>query len=119
MLTFIRSILAGALLAGALLAGVLTTPASAAEKTRLFSFVSENEEIVAAMTPEDAALGEDVGVIGKALHNRGRLTVWRYAVRKAKDGELEQAPLKQISIAAEGTLRVEPYTTPLRVVPLQ
>ncbi|WP_421592717.1 hypothetical protein [Shinella sp. M27] len=47
------------------------------------------------------------------------MTVWRYAVRKAKEGELEQAPLKQISVQAEGTLRVEPYATPLRIVPLQ
>lgn len=114
MFTAIRTVLAAAILAGA-----LATPAFAAEKTKLFSFVSENEEIVAALTPEDASLGEDAGAIGKALHDRGSLTVWRYAVRKAKDGELEQAPLKQISIAAEGTLRVEPYATPLRVVPLQ
>lgn len=114
MFTAIRFIFAGALVAG-----VFATPAFAVEKTRLFSFVSENGEIVAALTPEDAALGDDAGAIGKALHDRGTLTVWRYAVRKATDGELEQAPLKQIGIAAEGTLRVEPYATPLRVVPLQ
>lgn len=32
--------------------------------------------------------------------------MWRYAVRKAKDGELGQAPLAKISIQAQGNLRV-------------
>ncbi len=117
MFAAIRHVFARALVMG-LVAG-FAVPAFAAEGTKLFSFVNENEEIVAALTPEDAALGDDAGAIGKALHERGSLTVWRYAVRKAKDGELEQAPLKEISVQAEGTLRVEPYTTPLRVVPLQ
>lgn len=117
MFAVIRPIFAKALVMG-LVAG-FAVPAFAAESTKLFSFVSENEEIVAALTSVDATLGADAGAIGKALHDRGTLTVWRYAVRKAKDGELEQAPLKQISVQAQGTLRVEPYTTPLRVVPLQ
>ena len=117
MLVAIRHVFAKALVLG--LVASFAAPAFAAEGTKLFSFVSEDEEIVAALMPDDAAFGEDAGTIGKALHDRGTLTVWRYAVRKAKDGELEQAPLKQISVQAEGTLRVEPYTTPLRVVPLQ
>ena len=75
--------------------------------------------IVAALTKEDAALGHDAGAIGQALRERGSMTVWRYAVRKAKDGELEQAPLAKISVQARGNLRVEPYRTPLRVVPLE
>lgn len=89
MFAAIRHAFAGALAVG-LVAGV-AVPAFAVENTNLFSFVSENEEVVAALTPEDAALGEDAGAIGKALRERGSLTVWRYAVRKAKDGELEQA----------------------------
>nr|WP_314091412.1 hypothetical protein [uncultured Shinella sp.] len=117
MFAAIRPIFAKALVIG-LVAG-FAAPAFAAESPKLFSFVSENEEIVAALMSDDAALSADAGAIGKVLHDRGSLTVWRYAVRKAKDGELEQAPLKQISVQAEGTLRVEPYTTPLRVVPLQ
>ena len=117
MFAVIRHVFAKALVMG-LIAGS-AVPAFAAEGTKLFSFVNENEEIVAALAPEDTALGEDAGAIGKALNERGALTVWRYAVRKTKDGELEQAPLKQISVQAESTLRVEPYATPLRVVPLQ
>ncbi len=106
-----------------LLAGVLVSaldPALAAgQDTKLYSFVSETGSIVAALTKEDAALGHDAGAIGQALRERGSMTVWRYAVRKAKDGELEQAPLAKISVQARGNLRVEPYRTPLRVVPLE
>lgn len=106
-----------------LLTGVLIStvhPALAASpSTKLFTFVSESDSIVAALTKEDAALGDDVGAIGKALRERGSLTVWRYAVRKAKDGELEQAPLATISIQAQGNRRVEVYRTPLRVVPVE
>jgi len=109
--------------AGAILAGVLMSTVSpslaASQGARLFTFASEKDEIVAALTTDDAALGDDVAAIGKALQDRGSLTVWRYAVRKAKDGELEQAPLARISIQAEGNLRVEPYRTPLRVVPVE
>lgn len=105
-------------LAGLALSAV--SPALAAgQGTKLFTFVGETDSIVAALTKGDAALGDDAGAIGKALQERGSLTVWRYAVRKAKDGELEQAPLAKISVQARGTLRVEPYRTPLRVVPVE
>lgn len=117
MFAAIRLVVARAFAMGIALS--LAAPAFAAEGTTLFSFVSENGEIVAALTSEDVALGEDAGTIGKVLHDRGTLTVWRYAVRKATDGELEQAPLAKISVQAQGNLRVEPYSTPLRVVPLQ
>lgn len=117
MFAAIRPVFTRALVLGVALG--LAAPVFAAESTKLFNFVGENAEIVAALTPEDAALGEDVGAIGQALHDRGTLKVWRYAVRKAADGELEQAPLAKISLQAQGNLRVEPYTTPLRVVPLQ
>ncbi|MBS7699434.1 MULTISPECIES: hypothetical protein [unclassified Chelatococcus] len=110
-------------IAGPLFAGLLVTLASpvlSAEKgAKLFTFVSEKDEIVAALTKEDALLGDDATAIGKALRERGAMTVWRYAVRKAKDGELEQAPLAKISVQAQGNLRVEPYRTPLRVVPVE
>lgn len=108
---------------GALIAGVMIStidPVLAdGQATRLFTFVSEKDAIVAALTKDDAALGNDAAAIGKALRERGSLTVWRYAVRKAKDGELEQAPLAKVSVQAQGNLRVEPYGTPLRVVPVE
>lgn len=106
------------LVAGALVVGL--GPALAAERaTKLFTVVTERDETVVALTKEDAALGSDAATISKALRERGALTVWRYAVRKAKDGELEQAPLAKISVQAQGNLRIEPYRTPLRVVPAE
>jgi hypothetical protein len=38
-------------------------------------------------------------------------------VRHAPNGELEQAPLRKIGLLANSSLRVEPYTSPLKVVP--
>ncbi len=119
MLTSIdRRDFARILFAGALVSAL--DPALAAEQgAKLFTFVGEKDSVVAALTKEDAALGDDAGAIGKALRERGSLTVWRYAVRKAKDGELEQAPLAKISVLAKDNLRVEPYKTPLRVVAVE
>lgn len=94
-------------------------PALAAEPgAQLFSFVSQAESIVAALTKEDAGSLRDAAAVAKALRERETITVWRYAVRKATDGELEQAPHSKISIQAQGVLRIEPYRTPLRVMPL-
>lgn len=119
MLTSIgRRDVACILLASALMS-TLSPAVAAGQNTKLFTFVSEADSIVVALTREDAALGDDVGAVGKALRERGSLSVWRYAVRKAKDGELEQAPLAKISVQAQGNLRVEPYRTPLRVVPVE
>lgn len=113
-----RRVLIGAVLTTMIVSG--GDPGLAAgQGTKLFAFVGETGEIIAALTGDDAALGDDAAAIGKALRERGTLTVWRYAVRKAGDGELEQAPLARISIQARGTLRVEPYRTPLRVVPVE
>jgi len=93
------------------------SPALAAEQAaKLFTVVTERDETVVALTKEDEALGSDVAAISNALRERGALTVWRYAVRKAKDGELEQAPLAKISVQAQSGLRIEPYRTPLRVI---
>jgi hypothetical protein len=44
--------------------------------------------------------------------------VWQYAVRKAETGALEQAPLRKIGLMANASLRVEPYTSPLKIVPV-
>ena len=46
------------------------------------------------------------------------MCVWQYAVRKANSGDLEQAPLRQIGLLSNEPLRVEPYSTPLKVIPI-
>jgi hypothetical protein len=92
-------------------------PALAVEQAvKLFTIVTDKDETVVALTEEDAALAADAAAISKALTDRGSLTVWHYAVRKASDGELEQAPREKIGVRAQGVLRVEAYRTPLRVV---
>ena len=61
--------------------------------------------------------GQDAGAVAKALAAKGELTVWQYAVRHAPNGELEQAPLRKVGLLANTSLRVEPYASPLKVVP--
>lgn len=56
--------------------------------------------------------------IAKALKAEGTLSVWRYAMRKAGTGDLEQAPSGKIGLMANDALRVEPYTSPVKVVPI-
>lgn len=105
LMTFAAGVLIGA--AGPVLA--------AEQATKLFTIVTEKDETTVALTAEDAALA-DAAAISKALTDRGSLTLWHYAVRKATDGELEQAPREKINVRSQGVLRVEPYRTPLRVV---
>lgn len=106
----------GAAVTAATLLTIAGSPALAAEQAvKLYTIVTEKDQTTVALTAEDAAL-TDAGAISKALTDRGSLTLWHYAVRKATDGELEQAPREKISVRAQGVLRVEPYRTPLRVV---
>jgi hypothetical protein len=44
------------------------------------------------------------------------MTAWQYAVRKAANGDLEQAPKAKVGLIANESLRVEPYATPLKVI---
>lgn len=105
-----------------LMAGAIVSTASAgfAEgTTSLFKIVTVRDEIIVALSAEDIAKigGNDVTRIGQAIKAGGELTVWQYAVRKGNDGALEQAPLKRISLIGHDSLRVEPYASPLRIIP--
>ena len=114
-----NSLRAARYLAGALMvASVLCGTAVAEQGVNLFKIVTVRDEIVVGVGAQEAATlgGNDVTAVGRALKGGGELTVWQYAVRKAPDGELEQAPLRRISIIGNDSLRVEPYATPLRVV---
>ena len=101
----------------------LATVASAAwaqdKPTTLFKVITVKDEIVIGLNAAELAeLGsQDAGAVAKALHDKGELTAWQYAVRHAPNGELEQAPLRKIGLLANSSLRVEPYTSPLKVVP--
>jgi hypothetical protein len=45
------------------------------------------------------------------------MTAWQYAVKKAANGDLQQAPLRQVGLLANSSLRVEPFASPLAVLP--
>jgi len=93
-------------------------PAFACDSVDLYKIVTLRDEVIVGSTEKEYAdfLGNDVAAIGRALAQQGQVTLWQYAVRKATDGELELAPMKRISVLKHDSLRVEPYTTPLRVL---
>ncbi|MBV8751561.1 MAG: hypothetical protein JO328_01730 [Hyphomicrobiales bacterium] len=101
----------------------LTAAASAAwaqdKATTLFKVITVKDEIVVGLNAAElgAIGGQDAGAVAKALAAKGELTVWQYTVRHAPTGELEQAPLRKIGLLANSSLRVEPYSSPLKVVP--
>ena len=101
----------------------LATAASAAwaqdKATTLFKVITVKDEIVIGLNAEELGSigGQDAGAVAKALATTGELTVWQYAVRHAPSGELEQAPLRKIGLLANSSLRVEPYASPLKIVP--
>ena len=86
--------------------------------TSLFKVVSVKDEIVIGLSAAELSAlgGNDAGAVAKALASKSTLSVWQYAVRKAANGDLEQAPLRKIGLIAHDSLRVEPVTTPLKVV---
>ena len=85
----------------------------------LFKVITVKDEIVIGLNATELGEigGQDAGAVAKALAAKGELTVWQYAVRHAPSGELEQAPLRKIGLLANSSLRVEPYSSPLKVVP--
>jgi hypothetical protein len=87
--------------------------------TTLFKVVTVKDEIVIGLNAEELGGlgGQDAGAVAKALAAKGELTVWQYAVRHAPSGELEQAPLRKIGLLANTSLRVEPYASPLKILP--
>jgi hypothetical protein len=50
----------------------------------------------------------NAGRIAKTLVAKGSLSIWQYAVHKAANGDLEQAPLRKVGLIASDSLRVEP-----------
>ena len=95
-------------------------PAFAADKVSLFKVITTKDEIVIGLSDDELAQidGNNAGGIAKMLVAKGSMSVWQYAVRKAANGDLEQAPLRQVGLMPNESLRVEPYASPLKVVPL-
>ena len=115
---------AAACAVAALATAFATTFATAAmadaSKPSLFKVVTVRDEVIVAVPPHDAdAPRADAAAIGQALAAKGALTLWQYATRKGADGALEWAPRAKVSVLANDSLRVEPYTPAVRVVPAE
>ncbi len=88
----------------------------------LFKVITVKDEVFIGLnTHELQALGgpekAPAGVIASALASKKELTVWQYAVRHADNGDLQVVPLHPIGLLAHDSLRVEPYPSPLAVLP--
>ena len=99
---------------------VVIQPAFAADKVSLFKIITAKDEIVIGISDDELAQidGKNAGGIAKMLVSKGSMSVWQYAVHKSATGDLEQAPLHRIGLLATDALRVEPYATPLKVLPI-
>ncbi len=117
---FSKRLLLGLAAAGLIMESVLTVPAFAADKVSLFKVITAKDEVVIGLSDDDLAQvdGKNAGGIAKMLVAKGSMSVWQYAVHKSSSGDLEQAPLHKIGLLATDSLRVEPYPTPLKVLPI-
>jgi hypothetical protein len=108
-------------LAAATFSPVFASAALAQDKgaPRLFKIITVRDEIVIGLDVGELQEigGADAGAVAGALKHKGTLSAWQYASRKAANGDLEQAPLRKIGILANDSLRVEPYSSPLKVLP--
>jgi hypothetical protein len=84
----------------------------------LFKIVTVKDEIIVGLNDSEMGqLGNDAGALAKSIVSKGSVSLWQYAVKKAANGDLQQAPLQKIGVMANTSLRVEPYKTPLKVLP--
>ena len=115
-----KRLLLGLGLAGLIMESVVSGAAFAADKVSLFKIITAKDEIVIGLSDDDLAQvdGKNAGGIAKMLVAKGSMSVWQYAVHKSASGDLEQAPLHRIGLIATDSLRVEPYATPLKVLPM-
>jgi hypothetical protein len=99
---------------------LMIRPAAAADKVSLFKVITVRDEIIIGIPDDELAQidGKDAGGIARMLMARGSMSAWQYAVRKSAAGDLEQAPLHKVGLIASDSLRVEPYASPLKVLPI-
>ena len=115
-----KRLLLGLGLACLIMASVVIQPAVAADKVSLFKVITQKDEIVIGISDDELAQvdGRNAGGIARMLVAKGSMSVWQYAVHKSATGDLEQAPLHRIGLIATESLRVEPYASPLKVLPI-
>jgi len=106
--------------AGFIMESIVIQPAYAAEKVSLFKVITSKDEVLIGIPEgELAKMDGTAGGVAKTLVANGSLSVWQYAVRRSASGDLEQAPLHRIGLIAKDSLRVEPYASPLKVLPIE
>ena len=90
-------------------------PALAQEApVKLFKVITAKDEVVIGVTDS----GANVESLAQRLVSAGQMTVWQYAVQRAADGTMVQAPLRQVAVLKSDTLRIEPYNpAPLKAIP--
>lgn len=100
-----------------LMGGMMVQPALAGDQIWLFKVITAKDEIVIGIPHDEyKQMGWSVGSVAATLVAKGSMSAWRYAVRKAGDGDLEMAPLSKVGLISAESLRIEPYNTPLNVV---
>jgi hypothetical protein len=115
-----KRLLVGLSAAALIMESLLVQPALAADKVSLFKIITVKDDIVIGIPDDELAQveGKDAGGIAKMLMAKGSMSVWQYAVHKSATGDLEQAPLRKIGLIASDSVRVEPYASPLKVLPI-
>jgi hypothetical protein len=107
------------LLAASFVATVAAQGGSA--DVKLFKVITSRDEIVIGVTTKELEAlggGAEVERLAKRLVDAGQMTFWQYATRKnATSGDLQQAPLRKVAVLKSEALRIEPYATPLAILP--
>jgi hypothetical protein len=104
-----------AVAAGWLGAANAQTPA-----VKLFKVVGARDEVWIGLTEAELAAlgaGPDVERIARALVANGQLTAWQYNVRRGPDGSTQLMATQRIAVMRNDSLRIEPYTAALPVMP--
>lgn len=105
-------------LAGLLIESVVSHPALAIDKVVLFKIATLQDEIIVGLTKDQLAQmpGKSAEAVAQALHDRGKLVVWQYGARRGASGDIEQVPLKKISLDDNAAVHVARYQTKSRIV---
>jgi len=104
----------------ALAIGAMGTAAHASDTTKLFKVVSARDEIVVGVSEAELrayGIGPDLDNLANRLVAAGQMSLWQYAVSRGPDGDLRQAPLRRVALFHNDLVRLEPYATPLPVLP--
>ncbi len=113
-------LLLGLSAAALIMESLMVQPALAADKVSLFKVITVKDEIVIGIPDNELAQldGKDAGGLARMLIAKGSMSVWQYAVQKSAAGDLEERPLRKVGLIASDSLRVEPYASPLKVLPI-